>query len=230
MTEDNVIAAPKESSFDGRFGCVCGNICVNVMQPKSSSLVTPTAALCQCTDCYQFALAVSKFRKEFCPESSEEADALTASNATNMRQIYKSDAVKLSGEDYLQGVKLKQDSPCIRYYSKCCGTPILIDYTMSPFFLVFQHTMNATKKDGRFQRMKPTVVLNHNSAPPKSPSTPDDIPVQDGVSIGFMFHIIARVLWGILSGKKSSPITTKLETVPTHIGINSLGKKEETEK
>ena len=82
-------------------------------------------------------------------------------NGVDMRQIYKSDAVKLTGEDNLQGIKLKEDSPAVRYYSTCCGTPLMMDYAMAPFFLVFQHTIDAS--DGRrfTGRDKDSFILSH---------------------------------------------------------------------
>ncbi|CAB9515927.1 expressed unknown protein [Seminavis robusta] len=216
---------PNNNKYDGYFACHCGKIRIDVVQPASSNWVTPTAALCQCNDCVQHAKAVSRYRQEHC-SSAAAADALTASNAVDMRQIYKSDAVKLTGTEYLQAVKLKQDSPAIRYHSNCCGTPLMMDYTMAPFFLVYQHTIASTQDDDSstllFQRMTPTVVLNHQYALPNSPPTPEGIPVRDGVSLGFMSHAIGRLVVGLLAGKSKSPIAAQLDTVPVSIGIDSI--------
>ena len=219
-----------ETGPDGSFGCVCGKVRVDVVQPKSSTFVTPTAAMCQCTDCYAFASSVANFRESSLPGSSDKADALTPSNAVDMRQIYKSDAVKLVGEENLQAVKLKDDSPCIRYYSTCCGTPLMMNYTMAPFFLVFQNAIKEDEKattekrsETSFQRLTPSVVLNHKSAPPDSPPTPEGIPVRDGVSLGFISHAVARAVFGLIGGKKTSPISAQLDSVPLIIGIDSIG-------
>lgn len=225
-TRNNKAAQAVEPAFDGSFGCTCGNIRVDVLQPRSSIFVSPTAAMCQCSDCFGFASTVSQFRKENCPESSDKADALTDANATDMRQIYKSDAAKLTGQEYLRGVKLQEDSPCVRYYSTCCGTPLLISYTVAPFFLVYQHTI----QDGLegFKRLAPTVVLNHQSAPPNSTPTPDGIPIHDGVSLGFISHAVARAIFGMLAGKKTSPIGDQLDTIPIRIGLESIRNQDDT--
>ena len=223
---------------DGRFACACGKVVVGVVQPKSSTFVTPTAGLCQCTDCYSFASKVATFRKESLANSFENADALTPSNAIDMRQIYKSDAIKMAGEEFLQGIKLREDSPCIRYYSTCCGTPLMMDYTMAPFFLVFQHTIvedpgeaaTSNKKENPFARMTPTVVLNHQSAPPDSAPTPEGIPVKDGVPLFFMSHAIVRAIFGMLGGKKGSSIAPQLEKVPVGIGVDAIGKKNDDQR
>ena len=214
----------------GSFGCTCGKIRVDVANPSSSNIVKPTAALCQCNDCYNFASAVAKFRKENLPNSSDKGDALTASNAVDMRQIYKSDALKLQGAEYLRGVKLKEDSPCVRYYSACCGTPLMMDYKMAPFYLVYQHII--AKVEGgdvaaSFRKIPAPVSLFHKFAQPDSAPLPEGVAVRDGVSIGFVSHAILRAIFGMLSGKKTSAIAAQLENVPISVGIESIGKKDE---
>lgn len=220
-------STPQEPTFDGHFGCACGKVRVDVLQPKSSSFVAPTAAICQCTDCYQFASSMSQFRKDKCPGSSDKADALMACNGVDMRQIYKSDAVKLTGEENLRALKLKEDSPAVRYFSTCCGTPLMMDYTMAPFFLVFQHTIDTTKKGAAFQPITPPLVLNHKSAPPDSPATPEGVAVKDGVSLGFISHAVMRAIVGMISGKKTSPIAEQLERVLVATGLESLRTKQD---
>ena len=139
-----------------------------------------------------------------------------------MRQIYKSDAVQLTGEDNLLGLQLKEGSPCVRYYSTCCGTPLMTDYTMMPFYLIYQHTIASDDENANFKQIPATVVLNHQSAPSDSPATPEGIPVRDGVSLGFVSHALARALVGMVSGKKSSPIAAQLEKIPVIIGTESM--------
>ena len=216
---------------DGYFGCACGKIRIDAVQPPSSSFVTPMAALCQCHDCFNFADKVEKFWKEKLPGSSEKADALSDSNASDARQIYKSDVVKITGEEYLQGIKLRENSPCIRYYSTCCGTPLMINYKIMPFFLVYQHTIAAQEtsrnevgvREPRFQRIPPTVVLNHKSASAGSAPTPEGIPVHDNVSFGFIAHALTRAIVGLVTFKKGCAVTPKLEKVPINIGAEYIG-------
>jgi hypothetical protein len=229
MTEETPTATTPEATdtrVDGHLGCFCGKVRVAVTQPKSSNWVTPTAAICQCADCYQAAWAVSQFRKAHCPESSDSADGLLACNGVNMRQIYKSDAVRLSGEENLQGFQLKEGAPAIRYYSTCCGTPLFLDYTQAPFFLVYQHTIDTRDPNAAFQPIPPQVVLNHPSAPLDSPPPPEGIPVRDGVPLGFFPHVVARAIVGIVSGKRTSPIAPQLEKVSVTIGVEQLGKSQ----
>jgi hypothetical protein len=210
------------------------------VNPKSSNFVSATCALCQCSDCFTYASAVAKFRKDNLPDWSEKADALTSFNAIDMRQCYKADANKMTGDEFLRGVKLREDSPCVRYYSICCGTPLMIDYKIMPFLLVHQHSIAevASTEEGEsmseapFQKLTPTVLLNHRSAVPDSEPAPEGIPVEDGVSIGFVAHVLLRLLAGLISGKKASPIADQLANVPVSIGIESIGaaeaKREET--
>lgn len=219
-------AAAGQESFDGHIACACGKVRVDVIQPKSSSFVPPTAALCQCTDCYGFAKAVAQYRQEHHPSTSPEAaDVLLESNSIDARQIYKSDAVQVTGEDHLHAIQLTDKSPAMRYYSTCCGTPLLLDYTAAPFFLVYQRLIHPNDKSPTpFQAIPPTVVLNHRSAPPDSPPTPEGIPVREGLSLGFVSHAIARAVVGLVAGKKTSPIAGAMEKVPVSVGLESIGK------
>ena len=220
----------KTVESDGSFACACGKVAVDVIQPKSSTFVKPTAALCQCTDCYSFASAVAAYRNDSLAHSSRYVDVLTPSNAIDMRQIYKSDAIKIVGEGNLQGVKLQENSACIRYYSTCCGTPMMIDYTKAPFLLVFQNTIiiiNNCKTETPFTRITPSVVLNHQSAPPESAPTPEGIPIRDGVSLSFISHAILRALFGMLGGKKDSVIAPQLEKIPVSIGLDSIRQEKD---
>jgi len=222
----------------GSFGCACGKVRVDVANPPSSDFVKPTAAFCQCADCYGFATAVSEYRKgRRLPGGTDAsaADALTPSNAVDMRQIYKSDAAKLEGAEHLRGVKLARDSPCVRYYSACCGTPLVVDYKMAPFYLIYQHTIHesvgtttATTTDGEvapppvFRKIPSSVALNHNSARPGSAPLPEGVAVRDGVSIGFVSRALLRAVFGAVAGKKKSPIAEELDKVPIGTGVESI--------
>ena len=227
------MAATTTIESDGSFACACGKVAADVIQPKSSTFVKPTAALCQCTDCYSFATKIAAYRNETLANTFTHADVLTPSNAVDMRQIYKSDAIKLVGEENLQGVKLQENAACIRYYSTCCGTPMMIDYPMAPFLLIFQNTIadNSGETETPFTRIAPTVVLNHQSAPPDSVPTPEGIPVRNGVSLFFISHALIRAIFGVLGGKKGSAIAPQLEKIPVSIGLDSVGvKKDEVTK
>jgi hypothetical protein len=216
-----------QEPFDGYIACACGKVRVDIMQPRSSNFVPPTAALCQCTDCYGFAKAVAQYRQEHHLSTSPEgaSGVLLESNAINARQIYKSDAVQVTGEEYLRAIKLTDKSPAVRYYVTCCGTPLLLDYTAAPFFIVYQSLIHPNEKSTTpFQAIPPTVVLNHSSAPPDSPPTPEGIPVREGLSFGFVSHAIARAVVGLVTGKRTSPIAGVLEKVPVSVGLESIGK------
>ena len=219
--------AEQQPCLDGHIACACGKVRLDIIQPKSStSIVAPAAALCQCTDCRYFAQAVAKYRQECHPSTSAEAaDVLLESNAVDLKQVYKSDVVHLTGEDHLHAVKLTEKSPAIRYYSTCCGTPIMMDYVVAPFFIVYQHLIHPNDKSPTpFQVVPPRLVLFHRSAPPNSPPTPEGVPVRETASLGFISYAIARIILGFVAGKKTSPITSTLAQVPVRVGLESIGK------
>lgn len=225
---------------EGRCNCACGKVSFHITLPFSSYWIAKqTCAYCQCHDCRTYAQTVQSYRMGLSdhPNNNNNGNnnkelwpqALDASNATCMTQFYKSDLSSVIGIEYLGACQLKanKDGLATRYYSLCCGTPLLLWYHDPPFVLVMTKYLD----HGTLPQIEPTVVMNHASAPADSAPPPSGVMVRSGIGAPiFLLRVVWRLLWGLFlgkGGKLSKDVEQMLKKVIPVIGIgNIIGKKE----
>jgi hypothetical protein len=246
MTMISTMMATKE----GRLNCACGKVSFHITMPFSSyGIAKQTCAYCQCHDCRTYAQAVQSYRMmdhvlsdhddHHHPNNNNNSikeqwpQALEASNATCMRQFYKSDLSSVIGMENLGACQLKatKDAIATRYYSLCCGSPLLLWYhAPAPFAVVMTKYLD----HGTLPRIQPTVVINHASAPPHSASLPSGVMVRMGFGAPiFLLRLLWRLLWGLLLGKGktlSKDVEQMLTTVVPVIGIDNILRRGERTK
>jgi hypothetical protein len=167
---------------EGSYQCVCGKVQFDLKVPFTSYLVPQTSVLCQCKDCYTFAHALNDARKnnKSIKDDNRANMLIGETNAVHMIQFYKSDLMLVKGDEYLGRLKMFPSSPIVRFYSKCCGTPLLIWADFGGPICVLYSSLIHGKKGAKdpVKMIEPTVVLNHATAQPNSTPTPDGLVVR----------------------------------------------------
>ncbi len=102
------------SAFPQIVSCNCGQVKFEAM---AKPIVT---AVCYCTDCQAAGEIIDKYENV---KPFREADG-----GTPYVTLLDKDWVALEGEDLLESVKLKSNSPTIRYITTCCHSPLFIKF------------------------------------------------------------------------------------------------------
>jgi len=103
----------------------------------------------------------------------------------------------------------------VRFYSKCCGTPLGFQTGSLPGFTLYRTPVKGDEVPA------PWCSLNHASAPPNK-KVPENIPVYDGMWLSkFMAKFLYRAVVGKLMGKGEGGIPVGNEN-EMGIGLESI--------
>lgn len=155
--------------------CGCGRVKLHMMVPPSSyRYIEQLSVICQCHDCIGFPTQVQKLAKEERKKnkkSNEEdpsfVDVLDSSHtASEHLHFYKSDLKYIEGEEFIGRCRLTEKSPLVRFYSKCCGTPLGAQWESLPCFFVYRKLLKMPdaekhRSDGKKEEkfLSPTDVV-----------------------------------------------------------------------
>lgn len=102
------------TSFPQIVSCDCGQV-------KYEAVLTPiVTAVCYCVDCQAAAKIIAEVEnvKPFCDPDG----------GTPYVTLHDKNWRAQAGEDLLEAIKLKPNSPTTRYVTRCCHSPIFIKY------------------------------------------------------------------------------------------------------
>lgn len=121
-------------------------------------------------------------------------------NGSHMIQFYKRDVSVVHGNEFIQGVRLHENSHMVRIYCTKCGTALGAEgYGSVPILLLYSQFVTGHN----MPIYLPSLVLNFASAPVETTRRYDThTTVRQGM-LGpvFLVRVVLRVVVGLLFGK-----------------------------
>lgn len=200
----------------GRAQCACGAVQIDVNVPGSSyGLVDQTTGFCHCKDCVGFLKALGT-----------QGEAFLCNNASQLVIFYPSDLTVVQGSDKIAAIRLRPDTPPLRFYCRECKTPLGMQ-APSPFPVssLYPQLLTSSDEDGhRLPVILPSLVLNYDSALPGSRPYGGCAVVKRGMLAPWLIlRTIGRILLGFAFGKAKNgilPVNVDPKTVP--VGLETI--------
>jgi len=117
------------TTFPQLVSCECGEVKFRAI---SKPIVT---AVCYCEDCQAAGDIIDKFENV---KPFRESDG-----GTPYVTLHDKDWLALKGENKLESIKLKPDSPTTRYVTTCCRSPLFIKYSSGFWTSTYRTRYNA---------------------------------------------------------------------------------------
>ena len=220
--------------------CGCGKVQFDIK--VTTELVTSPVVGCQCIDCIGFVESVEQARKTATVHHhkmisggrEQQPSFVEPEKYTLLRHIYKSDLVAIRGSEHLGRLCIGPN--ILRYYSKCCGTPMAFLFTDQKSFLPFiglwernfvpyQGPETIANAEPLIPHLVPNVIVWHKQQPPGATALPERVPVGDVAPLSLTLTFAARILYGVPAGKgtyMTSPSLLELGETPIPSGLDSV--------
>lgn len=151
--------------------CACGNVAFGAIGPPIVS------AICYCDDCQEAARRIEALPSAPC---AREQDGGTG------YLLYRKDRFYcIRGDQLLQNLRLRENSPTKRVIAGCCNSAMLLDFEKGHWFSVYR---------ARFVNPPPPQVRIQTRFAPTGTEIPNDIPAYSTFSLKLMAKLmLARV-------------------------------------
>jgi len=221
--------------------CRCGKVQFDIQ--ITTELVTSPVVGFQCVDCIGFVESVEQARttsqhhnKEITRgrEQKQQPSFIEPEKYTLVRHVYKSDLVAIRGSQHLGRLGIGPN--IVRYYSKCCGTPMAFLFTNKSSFLPFiglwernfmpyQGPDAIVNAEPLIPQLVPNVIVWHKQQQPGAKALPERVPVGDVAPLSLTLTFAARMLYGVPAGKGTyvtHPSLLELGETPIPSGLDSV--------
>lgn len=191
--------------------CACGAVQIDVHVPGSSyGLIDQSTGLCHCKDCVGFLKALGV-----------QGETFLCNNASQVVIFYPSDLTIVRGSDKVAALRLRPDTPTLRFYCRECNTPLGVQAPRPvPVSSLYSQLLTSTDeiKDGnRFPMILPYLVLNYDSALPGTRPYAGCAVVRRGIVAPLhILRTVGRILLGFALGKAGNGL------LPAHVDPQSI--------
>ena len=207
--------------------CGCGKVQFDIK--VTTELVTSPVVGCQCIDCIGFVESVEQARTKAHKTGGRE-HLIEPEKYTLVRPLYKSDIVAIRGSEHLG--RLTMSPRLIRYYSKCCGTPMAFLFKNPlPFCALWERNFVAYKgaesmavnAEPFTPQFRPDVIVFHKFEQPGAKPLPEHVPVGDTAPLSLIFKFATRFLFGCGKGKyRTNPSLFEIGESPIPSGKDAV--------
>jgi hypothetical protein len=205
----------------GRAQCSCGAIQIDLHVPGSSyGLIDQSTGLCHCKDCVGFLKALGA-----------QGEAFLRNNASQVVLFYPSDLTIVRGSDKVAAMRLRPDTPTLRFYCRECKTPLGVQapspVPVSSLYSQLLTSSDESNEDGnhnRFPVIVPFLVLNYDSALPGTRPYAGCAVVKRGMLAPLhILRTVGRILLGFAFGKTGSGLLpAQVDPRSAPVGVESI--------
>jgi Family of unknown function (DUF6151) len=178
---------------------------------SSYGLIDQSTGLCHCNDCVGFLKALGARGERF-----------LCNNASQVVIFYPSDLTIVRGSDKIAAIRLRPDTPTLRFYCRECRTSLGVQAPSPvPVSSLYSQLLKSSDeiKDGntRVPVIVPSLVLNYDSALPGTRPYAGCAVVRRGmVAPLHVLRTVGRILLGFAFGKAGNGL------LPAHVDPASV--------